>query len=338
MPLHAKRKSELKEMGLPPDTEMIRRARAFALRSGLTYTEMGEMAGLNPSSFRVWISGNYDRHQGADSNTLLVRAAIKQVMDRYEVDNIPPDAGNHYSTAEYESVRRSMLAALRQGTAFLVDGPPGTQKTYTFRRVAAEIEKSGEGRAVYIYARVDHSPQAFLIEACTEAGIPNRGNIDQLLRKLRYFLGGRRALLIVDEAQHLGVVTLEILRQLLDTPPYFGVVLGGSHDLSMRLRAWQMEQWRSRLRRTHLLTGLSKGEAERILTAELGHMHPADIAESIKDATVEAVRNKKPFSYVSARNLFFAIEDARAAITETGIATDPCSLTPDPCVKEEAVA
>ena len=316
MPLKKSHKAHLQTLGLPPDTEMIRRTRAFALQAGLTYGELAEMCGMNVNTFRVWIAGNYDRHHLADSNTLNIRAAVKQVIDRYELHTVSPGAGPHYNTTEFEKVRRSMWAALRQGTAFLVDGPPGTQKSYTFRRVAEEINKSKEGVAVYVYARVDHGPQAFLVEACSESGIPNRGSIDQLLRKLRYFLGGQRALLIVDEAQHLPTHTLEVLRQLLDTPPFFGVVMGGSHDISVRLRHWQMEQWRSRLRRTHMLNGLTAAEAEQILTSELGPFDPRDVADVIQGATVQAVRNTKPFHYISARNLFFAIEDARAAVTE----------------------
>jgi DNA transposition AAA+ family ATPase len=316
-----KRKPYLKSLGLPSDAEMIRRTRAFVLHSGLTLGELADLATLNPSSLRVFLSGHYGDHHAAEDNSLAVRAALKGVIDRYEIEHGAVVQGKHYDTAEYDAVRRSMWAALRQGTAFLVDGPPGTQKTYTFRRVAQEINRSSEGKAVYVYARVEHSPQSFLIECCTEAGIPNRGTIDQLLRKLRFFLGTQRTLLIVDEAQHLGLSGLEILRQLLDTPPYFGVVLGGSHDLSVRLGDWRMEQWRSRLRRTHLLKGLSTGEASSILQAELGPMYSDDIAESIKDATVEAVRDRKPFQYVSARNLFFAIEDARNAIAEAAAAT-----------------
>ena len=304
-----KQKPHLESLGLPNDVETIRRARAFVLRAGLTLAELAGMASLNANSLRVFLAGHYDGHHKVESNTLAVRAALKQVMDQYEAVNEAPDSSRHYPTKEFEAVRRSMLTALNKGTALLVDGPPGTQKTYTFRRVADEINRTGEGRAVYLYSRVDHSPQAFLVEACTEAGIPNRGSIDQLLRKLRFFLGNQRALLIVDEAQHLALNTLEVLRQLLDTPPFFGVVLGGSHDLCERLVSWQMEQWRSRLRRTHLLSGLSDTEAARILTAELGPLTPAFIADSIKDATVEAVRNKRPFRYISARNLFFAIED-----------------------------
>jgi DNA transposition AAA+ family ATPase len=313
----SKRRPYLESLGLPDDAEMIRRCRAFIIRAGLTQCEFAELAGLNANSFRVFLSGAYNSHatrQIAESNTLAIRAAIKKAIDLRELDTVAPASGRHYSTSEYEGIRDSMWAALTAGTAFIVDGPPGTQKTYTFRRVAEEINKSEKGQAVYVYARVEHSPASFLVEACTEAGIPNRGNIDQLIRKLRYFLGSRRTLLIVDEAQHLGFQGLEVLRQLLDQPPYFGIALGGSHDLLVRLKDWRMEQWRSRLRRTHLLKGLSQAEASKILQAELGKMSAKDVAETVQDAVVEAERNKQKFTYISARNLFFAIDDARALI------------------------
>lgn len=318
-----KRKPYLNSLGLPDDAEMIRRARAFNLHAGLTVAELADLASLNPSSLRVFLAGAYGSHRHADSNTLAIRASLKQVMDLYDIKHKPTLTERHYETAEYAAVRESMWSALKEGTAFLVDGPPGTQKTYTFRRVADEINRSGEGRAIYIYARVEHSPQNFLVEACTEAGIPNRGYIDHLIRKLRFFLGGQRALLIVDEAQHLGLSGLEVLRQLLDTPPFFGVALGGSHDLSLRLGNWQMEQWRSRLRRTHQLKGLSAGEASTILQSELGRMGADDVAESIKDATVEALRDKRSLKYISARNLFFAIQDARKALNAVPPTSQP---------------
>ena len=67
---------------------------------------------------------------------------------------------------------------------------------------------------------------------------------------------------------------------------------------------------------THLLKGLSEAEAALILAAELGTMHPADITAAIQDATVTAMRERKSFNYISARNLFFAIEDARQMVAE----------------------
>jgi DNA transposition AAA+ family ATPase len=213
MSILAARKPHLLSLGLPSDTEMIRRTRHFVLRSGLTLAELADMADLNPSSLCVYLSGRYDAHQGAASNTLAVRAALKQVKDHHELDHPEPAQGKHYETAEFKAIRDFMWTALREGTAALVDGPPGSKKSVSFEYVIKEINASGAGRAIYLYCDIDQSPQSFLIEACTEAGIPNRGSIAQLIRKLRFFLGGQRALLVVDEAQHLPPNTLETLRK-----------------------------------------------------------------------------------------------------------------------------
>jgi type II secretory pathway predicted ATPase ExeA len=213
---------------------------------------------------------------------------------------------------------------MRSGSAYLVDGPPGTEKTYSLRVVEREINESGKGLAVYVYARTGHSPLTFLRECCISTGIPARGNIDQVLRKLRFFLGSKRTrvVLLVDEAQHLDHAGLEILRQLLDLPPFFGVLLGGSHDLTQRLAHWQMEQWRSRLRKTLYLNGPSQAEARQILRAELGPMSNADCDETIAECQatahrMETVKGKvvsKSFTYTSARDLFGAIERAKEVV------------------------
>ena len=316
MSILSKRRPYLESLGLPNDAETIKRVRAFAIRAGLTSFELAEILEMNPNTLRVYLNGNYGQKVGCiESNSIAIRALLKEKLDLYEIKHQLMTSNSHFATSEYLAVRDSMWSALRNGTAFLVDGPPGTQKTYTMRRVAEEINASGEGRAVYVYARVEHTPHAFLIEACAEAGIPNRGSLDQMIRKLRYFLSGGRHLFLVDEAQHLGNNGLEVLRQMLDLPPYFGVGLGGSHDLTVRLSHWRMEQWRSRLRKTHLLKGLSQTEATQIIQAELRGMDEQDIADTIADATISAKREDKPFKYISARSLFFAIEDTRKALS-----------------------
>jgi len=314
VPIPANRKKHLQSLGLPNDVDTIRRTRHFVLGAGLTLGEMADLASINPNSLRVYLSGCYDRHQGAESNTLNIRAALKEAMDLHEAKHKGSRSGAHYDTAEYLTVRESIWAAFRKATACLVDGAPGTSKSYTFERVCEEINRSGEGHAVYIYTEKDQSAQSFLMEACANAGIPNRGTISQLMRKLRFFLGDKRSVLVVDEAQHLSAKGLETLRSLLDLEPYFGVVLGGSHEISTMIAAWTMEQWRSRLRRTHELAGLSVAEATLILTSELGPMDPDDIAATIQDARSKAKRWGAEYSYISARNLFFAIQDAVDAV------------------------
>jgi DNA transposition AAA+ family ATPase len=313
MPISKRRKEELAIKHLPNDHEIIKRMRTFMLRTGLSAAEFADASGYNKGTVSRFLSGNYA------GDTSEFRADAKEMMDLHDLTEANRLDAPHYRTKAFNTVRTAAFNALRNGVAYIVDGPPGTEKTESFRRIEAEINRSGNGRAVYVYTRISHSPKAFLSEVCAAAGIPNHGNIDPLIRKLRFFLGKSRVLLIIDEAQHLGHDGLEVLRQLLDLPPYFGVMLGGSHDLTQRLRHWQMEQWRSRVRQTICMSGPTEAEARTILRAELGDVTDEECDETIAACRstaerTELVRGKltaKPYTYISARDLFGAIETAQ---------------------------
>jgi type II secretory pathway predicted ATPase ExeA len=75
------------------------------------------------------------------------------------------------------------------------------------------------------------------------------GHIDRILANLREHFHVRRVLLIIDEAQHLDLDCLEVIRELLDQPPYFSLLLAGSHDLYTKFDAHSatLEQWNSRI-------------------------------------------------------------------------------------------
>lgn len=307
------RKTQLRQMGLPSDVELIRRVRMFLMRAGLTTGELADLAGVNPNSLRVYLSGCYGKHHPADSNTLPIRAALKQAIDLHEIRHRGRSHNTHYSTAEFEEIRASMLDALADGSAVLVDGPPGIGKSWALENVTDEINKSKLGRAIYVYCTIGLSPQSFLVECCTEAGIPNRGTKIQLLRKLGYFFQEEHPVLIVDEAQNLPFETLETLRSLFDVRGY-GIVLAASYDLLSRLRDYRLRMWSSRVSRTHLLKGISQEEAARILVSELGPMSKQDVADTIAEATLEAAREKVAFKYIALRNLFWAIRGARKAV------------------------
>ena len=315
--LSKERKQQLASMALPSDEEMRRRTRLFMTRTGLPLAEMAETIGYAYSSLQLYMTGRYDNNCPREANTLNLRAVLKEYIDLHEIEASVALRGAHHSTKDFVAVRRSALNALDRGTAYLLDGPPGTQKTWILRQIEREINARKDARAIYVYARVDHSPLSFLREVCVCADLSYRGQIDQLIRKLRFFLGNGRTLLMVDEAQHLGMSGLEVLRQLLDLPPYFGVILAGSHDLTQRLSHWQMEQWRSRLRKTHFLNGLSEEEAQRILVEELGTLGPEAVRRTIDNSRSQSSRNGKTFEYISARWLFHSIEAAKLALSGT---------------------
>lgn len=327
MALSAKRKAALENMSLPSDEDMQQRIRSFLLRSGMNQAEFSQQLGYGGGSINLYLGGHYGKGY-AGTSTLALRAAAKEYMDLFDVAHRVKLKGRHHETSSFLEARRAALNALERGTAYVIDGPPGAEKTWSLRQIEREIHEQKLGRAIYVYARVSHSPLSFLRECCASADIPSRGTIDQVIRKLRFFLATGRTLLMIDEAQHLDHAGLEVLRQLLDLPPHFGVILAGSHDLTQRLSHWQMEQWRSRLRKTLYFTGPSVAEARAILRAELGAMSDADCDETIASCRstaqrVESVNGKavnKSFSYISARDLFGAIERAQECLQKEGAA------------------
>lgn len=360
MALSKERKLELARMTLPSDPETKKRAGAFLQRSGLTVGDFSEAIGYSNSSLSIYLNGHYGNNldgrpdSATVANTRAIRHALKTFMDLYEGAQESVRLAAPHPTEDFKAVRRACLNALERGSAYIVDGPPGTQKTFSLRHVEREINERADGsRAVYLYARIDHSPQSFLQECCNVSGISARGKIDQLIRKLRFFLATGRVLLMVDEAQHLDHKGLEVLRQLLDLPPHFGVVLAGSHDLTQRLSHWQMEQWRSRVRKTLYLNGPSQAESRAIIRAELEPLagpHNDAVCDGIiegcyasasrmhKDKAGQKLIARK-FEYISARDLFFTIEGIQQSLQQRS--NQPASQRQpgsDPAAQKESVA
>lgn len=314
--------AELAKFDTMTDEQTIARIRQFLASSGMLQYEFAQEIGYANQTIKHYMRGAYDGATHYHSN-IAIRVAAKRYIDAHEFRLAYTRNDRHHDTTAYREVRQSALNALEHGSAYLVDGPPGTEKTHTLRRIEQEINSSGAGHAVYLYARVGHTPREFLVACCHEAGIPANGTIDGLIRKLRYFLGRERVLLMVDEAQHLDRRGLEVLRQLLDMPPFFGVMLAGSHDLTQRLSHWEMEQWRSRLRKTHFLNGPSRAEASEILRAELGPLTDGQCAafldrcmatgERIEQGSHKGKPAPVKFRYISARDLFNAIETIHQA-------------------------
>ena len=91
----------------------------------------------------------------------------------------------------------------------------------------------------------------------------------------------------------------------------------GSHELQTIFFDLRMEQWRRRLNKLIVLEGLTRDEAENIITAELEKVSPAQIELLIKKSMVKDYRKPLPHegrkpvefsTYISAGELFKSIE------------------------------
>jgi DNA transposition AAA+ family ATPase len=336
MALTKQRKDELARRlaagEIPEDRDVRALLEHFLSLSGYTLTEVADKIHKSHTAVCLFRKGRYgDNVPGAASNTAEIRVAIKDfiepLMQEYESAGFV-SAGNVYRTGNYLILRKAFFNALDRGWAYCVDGPPGVRKTYPLRSLVNELRqldasKNGHARRVaYVRCRIGIKPLGILQRIAREFGVPAQGNIDQLLRKIQFHLMGRRASIILDEGQLLGINALETVRELLDMPPYIGLIFAGSHDLQLRFKDLSLEQFRSRIQKTiELRDGVTEDEAIEMITGELGKFPKAELQAQIRKFRVQDPRrdhgrtcNCDQCHYISARSLFSWIEQVRVGM------------------------
>jgi DNA transposition AAA+ family ATPase len=320
---------------IPEEREVRSLLEKFLSLSGYTEGEIADAIGYSRSAVTLFRMGRYgERAPGVESNSSALRAKLKEFIepffDAYESASRERNC-TVYRTGNYQLVRKAFYKAVDHGRAYCVDGAPGTRKTFLLKTLIRELRqldaaKNGHGRrAVYVRCRYGIQPKAMLQRIANALGVPSRGDIDQLVRKIQFHLMARRAVLVLDEAHLLGIECLEVLRELLDEPPYIGLVLAGSHEIQERFRQLQMEQWRSRVPKTiELRKGVERDEAIAMICGELGDRYPkTELKQIVESFRVQDFRRQHArtcrcdeCSYISARSLFIWIDEVRMGLQQ----------------------
>jgi hypothetical protein len=256
------------------------------------------------------------------ANTLAMRAALVALMDANPSVLERSLKGETYHTDSYHKLSRAFSKALNRGWVYCIDGSPGTQKTRLLLALRAETQKAEannngqEGRVLYVYCRQRMSRMDLLKEILLSANLAPRGRLGKMIRKVRHHFCTRRVLLILDEAHHLDNDALETVRELVDEPPHFGLLFAGSHDIKRKFHELKLEQWRSRVQKFIALEGLREEEVRDIWEKEIGAINEKEFRELLKYCRVKDGRTRRlgeaPREYLSARQLFFAIDQAKA--------------------------
>ncbi|MCU7944235.1 MAG: AAA family ATPase [Candidatus Thiodiazotropha sp. (ex Cardiolucina cf. quadrata)] len=149
-----------------------------------------------------------------------------------------------------------LVYALEQGEGFImVTGRPGSGKTTLIRDILSEVDKS----KILAINLVTNQLQAeeLLRKVALEYGLPAESfNKATLLTSIEDFVtkeyqAGRRAVIVIDEAQNLTLNGLEELRLLSNlqtgSHPLFQIFLIGQDDLRSLILSPEMEQIRQRM-------------------------------------------------------------------------------------------
>jgi general secretion pathway protein A len=182
-----------------------------------------------------------------------------------------PDRALYYPSGTHEAARADLLRAIAEDEGFaLLSGAPGTGKTLLVHLL---LEQWGHN-AVTAYLTNSHLPDrsAFFQAVLYDLSLPYEEGSEQVLRlRLTDYLlqncaAGRRAVLLIDEAQHLSDDLLEEVRLL-------GNLEAGSGKALQAILVAQQE----------LLAKLAKPElaavSQRLATRV--HLEPLGLEESV---------------------------------------------------------
>src|SRR6185295_6812973 len=184
---------------------------------------------------------------------------------------ITPDPRYLYLSERHAEALAHLLYGINEAGGFVqLTGEVGTGKTTTIRSLLAQTPKNAE---VALILNPRMTPPEFLLTICEELGIgvPDgaEGSLKDLVDILNDYLlkahaGGRRVVLVVDEAQNLAPAVLEQVRLLTNletnTQKLLQIILIGQPELRELLSRVELRQLAQRITGRYHLDPLSSDE------------------------------------------------------------------------------
>ena len=185
--------------------------------------------------------------------------------------SITPDPRYLYLSARHADALAHLVYGISEAGGFVqLTGEVGTGKTTIIRSLLSRTPQEAE-IALILNPRL--APQEFLLALCEELGIgvpdtagtSSKEIVDVLNRYLlRAHAQGRRVVLIVDEAQNLGVDVLEQIRLLTnletETQKLLQIILIGQPELRTLLAREDLRQLAQRVTGRYHLDPLTRAE------------------------------------------------------------------------------
>jgi len=177
----------------------------------------------------------------------------------------------------------------RRGLALLY-GPSGIGKTFAIEEFIERCEKrddTDKPEVLLVTAHSASTPKSLMAALCQQVGVPAKGPAATLAESLVERLAAGHYLTVVDEASHLEIEAMELLRYVYDRGRV-GVMLVGTLRLYEVFTdgsrpASELEQLWSRVGICELLPGLTEYEARQMISHRLGRLPEPTIRQVLAE-------------------------------------------------------
>ena len=255
------------EVAEPPGSlaELVANVREALAADSLPQSRAAREIGISGGTLSQWLGGTYNADTAAVD--AKVRSWLEARGERERLAERLPAPPDWAETPSSQRVMGGLTYAQMAGYVAVIHGAAGVGKTMASQRYA------GRRPNVWIATM---SPWTKTVRACLEqaagaCGLRTAGlRAARIASRLCERLDGTRGLLVVDEAQHLGVPGLEALRSVHDATGC-GLALLGSDLLYEHLtggrRTAEFAQLFSRIGRLVRLPGATDGDSDALLAA-----------------------------------------------------------------------
>jgi general secretion pathway protein A len=190
---------------------------------------------------------------------------------------LTPDPQFLFLSENHRTAIESLLYGIQQKEGFMViTGDIGTGKTTISRTLLERLDKNVKTAVIFNSFLTE---EELLESILLDFGFPSKGRtkkerIDALNKLLIYLLSqGKKAVLIIDEAQNLSIPVLEQIRMLsnLETEKekLLQIILLGQLELDQKLRSDELKQLNQRIAIRHHLQPLTRPEMESYIYQRL---------------------------------------------------------------------
>ena len=208
---------------MAPNKELQQQLRDYIESVG-SQSKAATSLGWSTAALSTYLSGKYKGNLENFEKSLQEAFGNKDAAEQLKSNEV----GDTYQpTSISESVYKTIRLCHLKGGLAIECGDAGIGKTMACRKYAENYPTTA------IYVTVNPclvTLNAFLKLLCRVMKIQTSGRKDEMWFRLADSFSGERKVLIIDEAQHLPIKTIEAIRAFFDNNPLLGICLVGNID------------------------------------------------------------------------------------------------------------